>query len=77
MRNPNPRARKTQIFKVLHFEPNFRGRSYITSNGTPWPHFIKKPIKKLFFHDSSGLYAFPQALSLTDTSSSKFSSMDP
>ena len=40
----------------------------MTIKGTPWPQLIKKPITKLFIHDSSGLYAFPQALSPTDTS---------
>ena len=49
----------------------------MTSKSTPWPHFINKPPKNLFIHDSSRLYAFPQASSLTDTSSSKFSLMDP
>ena len=70
MQNPESRARRTQNFKVLCFEPNFRGRLYITSKGNPWTHFIKKPLTNLFIHDSSELYAFPQALSLTDTSSS-------
>ena len=27
-----------------HFEPNFRERLYKNSKGTPWPHFINKPI---------------------------------
>jgi hypothetical protein len=49
----------------------------MTSNGTPWPNLIKKNLKNGFIHDSSGLYAFPQALSLTDTSFSKFSPMAP
>ena len=49
----------------------------MTSKGTKWNNLINKPLTKLFIHDSSGLYAFPQALSLTDTSSSKFSSMAP
>ena len=75
--NPEPGAQKTQIFKVLRFEPNFRGRMYMTSKGTPFPNFIKKPLTKLFIHDSSGLYAFPQVLSLIDTSSSKFSPIAP
>lgn len=45
--------------------------------GTPWIHLIKKTLTKVFINDSSGLYAFPQALSLTGTSSSKFSPMAP
>ena len=49
----------------------------MTSEVTPWPHFIKKPLTMGFIHDSSGLYAFRQALSMTDTSSSKFSLMAP
>ena len=44
----------------------------MTSKGSQWSHLIKKPLTKLFIHDSSGLYAFPQVLSLVDTSSSKF-----
>ena len=75
--NPELGAKKTQIFKVLRFEPNFRGRLHITSNGTPWNNFIKKPLTKWFIHDWSGLYAFPQALSMINTSSSKFSPMAP
>ena len=77
MRNPELGARKTQIFKLLRFEPNFRGRFHMTSKGTPWHNLINKTLKKLFIHDSSGLHAFPQALSLMDTSSSKFSPMAP
>ena len=49
----------------------------MTIKGTPWPHLIKKTLTKLFIYDSSELYAFLQALSLTDTSSSKFSLMAP
>ena len=37
--------------------------------GTKWPHFIKKTLTNGFIHDSSEVYAFPQILSLTDTSS--------
>ena len=39
----------------------------MTSKGTPWNHLINKPLKNLFIHDSSELYAFRQALSLTNT----------
>ena len=49
----------------------------MTSKGTPWPNLINKPLTKLIIHDSSGLYAFPQALSPTDTSFPTFSLMDP
>ena len=36
------RSPKTQNLKVLRFKPNFRGRLNMTSEGTPWPHSIKK-----------------------------------
>ena len=61
------RGPKTQNFKVLRFEPNFKGRLYMTSKGTPWKNFIKKHLKNRFIHDSSEVYVFPQILSLTDT----------
>lgn len=48
----------------------------MTIKGNPWNHLINKPLTNLFIHDSSGLYAFPQASSPTDTSSSKFNPMD-
>ena len=38
------RGPKTQNFKVLHFERNFRGRLSMTSEGNPWPNSIKKHI---------------------------------
>ena len=66
---------KTQKIKVLCFEPNFRGRLNMTSEGTPWPHSIKKHLKNLFIHDSSEEHAFPQVLSPNHTGSSKFSLM--
>jgi hypothetical protein len=44
----------------------------MTSEGNPWPHSIKKHLKKLFIHDSSEEHAFPQILSPNHTSSSKF-----
>ena len=69
------RGLKTQKFKVLRFEPNFRGRLNMTSEGTPWNNYIKKHLKNLFIHDSSEEHAFPQILSLKRTSSSKFSPM--
>jgi hypothetical protein len=47
----------------------------MASKGTQLPYYIKKPLTKLFIHDSSGLYAFPQVLSPIDTSSSKLSPM--
>ena len=40
------------------------------SMGIIWPHLINKQPKKLFIHDSNGFHAFPQVLSLADTSSS-------
>ena len=49
----------------------------MTSKGNTWLNFIKKPLKNGFIHDSSEVYAFPQILSLTDTSSPEFSPMDP
>ena len=69
------RGSKTQNFRVLHFEPNFRGRLNMTSEGFPWPHYIKKHLKNWFMHDSSEEHAFPQVLSLNHTCSSKFSPM--
>ena len=69
------RGPKTQNFKVLRFKPNFRGRLNMTSEGTTWPHYIKKHLTKLFIHDSSEEHAFPQILSLNHTGSSKFSQM--
>ena len=66
---------KTQNFKVLCFEPNFKGRLVMNIKGTPLPNFTKKPLKNLFIHDSSEEHAFPQILSLNHTSSSKLSLM--
>ena len=63
------RRQKTQNLKVLRFEPNFRGRLYMTSEGTPMPHLIKRPLKNLFIHHSSDVHMFPQILSLMDRSS--------
>ena len=70
-----PGAWKTQNFKVLCFEPNFKGRLVINSIGTPWPNYIKIHITNLFIHDSSEEHVFPQILSSNHTGSSKFSSM--
>ena len=67
------RGSKTQNFKVLRFERNFRGRSNMTSEGTPWPHTIKKHPTNLFIHDSSEKHVFPPILSLSLLGSSKFS----
>ena len=66
---------KTQNFKVLHFEPNFRGRLNMTSEGNPWPHSIKKHLTNWFIHDSSEEHVFPQILSPSHTDSSKFTPM--
>jgi hypothetical protein len=49
----------------------------MNGKGIPWTHLINKYLTKRFIHDSSGLYAFPQVLSLVDTSTSKFSQMAP
>lgn len=75
--NPEAEARKTQIFKVLRFEPNFRGRFFVTSKGTPWPNLTKKPLTKWIIHVSSEVYTFSQVLGWANTSSSKFSPMAP
>ena len=70
-----PRARKTQFFKVLCFKPNFRGRLNMTSEGTPQPNSIKKHLTNLFIHDSCEKHTFPPILSPSHTGSSKFSQM--
>jgi hypothetical protein len=41
----------------------------MTSEGSPWPHYIKNHLKNLFIHDSSDVHAFSRVLSLSDTSS--------
>ena len=64
---------KTQKFKVLRFEPNFRGRSNMTSEGTQWPHTIKKTPTNWVIHDSSEKHVFPPILSLSLPGPSKFS----
>ena len=51
--NREPRARKTQNFKVPSFKPNFRGRLSMTSMGMLWPFVLMKHNKNLFIHDSS------------------------
>ena len=75
-RKSKPRAQKTQIFKVLCFEPDFRGMLYMSSMSIKLHNLTKIKPKNLFSHDSSGFHAFPQVLSLVDTSSSKLSQMD-
>ena len=52
---------KTQKFKVLSFEPNFKGRLNMASEGTPWPNSIKKHLTNWFIHDSSEEHAFHQS----------------
>ena len=42
-------ARKTKIFKVLCFEPNFRGRLFMTSMDMIWIYFLKKHPTKLIY----------------------------
>ena len=64
---------KTQKFKVLPFEPNFRGRSNMTSEVIIWPQNIKKAPKNWFIHDSSGKHALPSILGPSLPGSSKFS----
>ena len=67
------RGPKTQKFKVLRFEPNFRGRSNMTIKVIIWPHNIEKPPKNWVIHDSSGKHALPPILGLSLPGSSKFS----
>ena len=67
------RGPKTQKFKVLHFEPNFRGRSNMTSKAIIWPHNIKKPPTNWVIHDSSGKHALSSILGPSLPGSSKFS----
>ena len=67
------RGPKTQKFKVLRFEPNFRGRSNMTSKEIIWPQNIKKPPKNWVIHDLSGKHALSSILGLSLPGSSKFS----
>ena len=67
------RGPKTQNFKVLCFEPNFRGRFFMTSKDNPWPHFIKKNPTNWVIHDSSEKHVFPPILSPSHPGSSKSS----
>ena len=67
------RGPKTQKFKVLCFEPNFRGRSNMTSKDIIWPHNIKKPPKNWVIHDSSGKHALSSILGPSLPGSSKIS----
>ena len=67
------RGPKTQKYKVLRFEPNFRGRSNMNSEGIIWNHTITKPPKNLFIHDSSGKHALFSILGPSLPGSSKFS----
>ena len=66
------RGPKTQKFKVPRFEPNFRGRSNMTSKVIIWPHNIKKPPKNWVIHDSSGKHALSSILGPSLPGSSKF-----
>ena len=70
------RGSKTRKIKVLCFEPNFKGRLNMTSEGTPWPNSIKKNPTNWFIHDSGEDHAFPPILSLSHTGSSKFPNFD-
>ena len=67
------RGPKTQKFKVLRFEPNFRGRSNMTSKAIMWPHKIKKTPTNLVIHDLSGKHALSSILGPSLLGSSKFS----
>ena len=67
------RGPKTQKFKVLRFEPNFRGRSNMTNKAIIWPKKIKKPPKNWVIHDLSGKHALYSILGLSLPGSSKFS----
>ena len=71
------RGPKTQKFKVLRFEPNFRGRSNMTSKVIIWPHNINKPPKNWVMHDLSGKHALSSILGPSLSGSSKFSQMNP
>ena len=75
MPETEPGARKLKKFKVLRFEPNFKGRLNMTSQGTPWNNSIKKHLKNQFIHEYSEEHAFSRVLSPNHTGSSKFSSM--
>ena len=63
---------KTQRFKVLCFEPNYRGRLNMTSEGTPWNYSINQNLRNWFIHDSGEEHASPPILSLSHIGSSKF-----
>ena len=67
------RGPKTQKFKVLRFEPNFRGRSNMTSKAIVWSQNIKKPPKNWVIHDLSGKHALSSILGPSLPGSSKFS----
>ena len=67
------RGPKTRKFKVLRFEPNFRGMSNMTSKVIIWTHNIKKPPKNWFIHDLSGKHALSSILGPSLPGSSKFS----
>ena len=67
------RGPKTQKFKVLRFEPNFRGRSNMTIKAIIWPQNIKKPPKNWVIYDLSGKHALPPILGPSLSGSSKFS----
>ena len=71
------RGPKTQKFKVLCFEPNFRGRSNMTSKAIVWSQNIKKPPKNWVIHDLSGKHALSSILGPSLSGSSKFSQMNP
>ena len=58
MWNHEPRDRKTQIFKVLHFKPNFRGRLYMYSMGMKWTNLINKNPQSYLFMTQMDFFLF-------------------
>ena len=67
------RGPKIKKFKVLRFEPNFRGRSNMNSKAIVWSQNIKKPPKNWVIHDLSGKHALSSILGPSLPGSSKFS----
>ena len=64
---------KTRKFKVLCFEPNFRGRSNMNNKAIVWSQNIKKPPTNWVIHDLSWKHALSSILGPSLPSSSKFS----
>ena len=51
--NPEPWAQKTQIFKVLHFAPNFRGVLFMNIMDIMWDYVLQNNPTNVFIHDAS------------------------